>query len=141
MHGTCFVHAEAGGRSRVEELRDCRNKWAHQEQFSFDDAYRVLDTSARLLAAVSALEAAVEASKEELLRLRYDQHLHDQKKQAGSSASRGPSPFQKDDLPAGNLRSRLSHPYDRVVSYGESRARVPSLRRRTPADGPNATAW
>ena len=30
-------HAE---RSLVSELRDVRNKWAHQESFSSDDAYR-----------------------------------------------------------------------------------------------------
>src|SRR5438552_2852116 len=41
-------------RSLVSELRDVRNKWAHQEPFSTDDAYRALDSSARLLAAVSA---------------------------------------------------------------------------------------
>ena len=60
-------------RSLVQELRDWRNKWAHQERFSSDDAYRVLDSSARLLAAVSAPEAAtVEESKAELLRSWYD---------------------------------------------------------------------
>ena len=73
-------------RSLVQELRDWRNKWAHQERFSGDDAYRALDSSARLLAAVSAPEAAaVEASRAELLRLRYDQQLRNQKKQAGGS--------------------------------------------------------
>ncbi len=36
------------------ELRDVRNKWAHQEPFSSDDAYRALDSAARLLTAVSA---------------------------------------------------------------------------------------
>ena len=34
-----------------------RNSWAHQEAFSSDDAYRALDTSARLLTAVSAPQA------------------------------------------------------------------------------------
>src|ERR1700682_1729769 len=29
-------------RSLVSELRDQRNKWAHQEAFSSDDAYRTL---------------------------------------------------------------------------------------------------
>jgi hypothetical protein len=36
-------------RSLVQELRDCRNKWAHQEPFSSDDADRALDSMARLL--------------------------------------------------------------------------------------------
>ena len=34
------------------ELREVRNRWAHQEQFSTDDAYRALDTIERLLAGV-----------------------------------------------------------------------------------------
>ena len=51
------------------ELRDCRNKWAHQEPFSSDDADRALDSAARLLTAVSAPQAdEVEKMKMELLR-------------------------------------------------------------------------
>ena len=41
-------------RSLVSEIRDWRNKWAHQEPFSSDDAYRALDSAGRLLSAVSA---------------------------------------------------------------------------------------
>src|SRR5450759_3827203 len=41
-------------RSLVSELRDFRNRWAHQETFSTDDAYRALDSAARLLVAISA---------------------------------------------------------------------------------------
>src|SRR4051812_21012108 len=41
-------------RSLVSELRDHRNKWAHQEAFSTDDTYRALDSVGRLLTAVSA---------------------------------------------------------------------------------------
>src|SRR5271165_1348696 len=41
-------------RSLVSELRDHRNKWAHQEAFSSDDAYRALDSVGRLLASVAA---------------------------------------------------------------------------------------
>jgi hypothetical protein len=33
-------------RSLVSELRDHRNKWAHQQSFSSDDAYRALDSAA-----------------------------------------------------------------------------------------------
>src|SRR6516164_9155781 len=40
-------------RSLVSELRDHRNKWAHQATFSGDDAYRALDSAGRLLTAVS----------------------------------------------------------------------------------------
>src|ERR1700676_2793401 len=45
-------HAE---RSLVSELRETRNKWAHQETFSTDDAYRALDSMQRLLTAISAV--------------------------------------------------------------------------------------
>src|SRR5207253_344503 len=31
-------------RTYVSELRDVRNRWAHQDVFSTDDAYRALDT-------------------------------------------------------------------------------------------------
>ncbi|KWW97478.1 ATPase AAA [Carbonactinospora thermoautotrophica] len=49
--------------SRVEwnfasELRDTRNRWAHNEPFSADDTYRALDTMERLLTAVGAPEQA-----------------------------------------------------------------------------------
>lgn len=47
-------HAE---RSLVSELREYRNKWAHQQAFSSDDADRALDSAARLLTAISAPEA------------------------------------------------------------------------------------
>lgn len=36
-------------RSLVSELREFRNRWAHQHEFDFDDAYRCLDTAHRLL--------------------------------------------------------------------------------------------
>jgi len=44
-------------RSLVSELRDVRNRWAHQTPFSSDDAYRALDSIGRLLTAISAPEA------------------------------------------------------------------------------------
>src|SRR5262245_15376118 len=44
-------------RSLVSELRDHRNKWAHQEKFTYDDAYRAYDSASRLLAAISAPQA------------------------------------------------------------------------------------
>ncbi len=44
-------------RSMVSELRDFRNRWAHQKTFSSDDAYRVMDSAERLLTAISAPRA------------------------------------------------------------------------------------
>lgn len=45
------------GRSYISELRDIRNKWAHQQAFSDDDAHRALDTMHRLLELIRAPEA------------------------------------------------------------------------------------
>lgn len=73
-------------RSLVSELRDHRNKWAHQASFSSDDAYRVFDSVGRLLAAVSAPEAEdIEKMKMELLRLRFDEQVRGEKRKAGGS--------------------------------------------------------
>lgn len=67
-------------RSLVSELRETRNKWAHQEAFSTDDAYRALDSVQRLLTAVSAVQQAseVERQKQELLRLRFDEQVRNE---------------------------------------------------------------
>jgi hypothetical protein len=60
----------------VSELRDYRNRWAHQQSFSADDAYRAVDSVGRLLAAVSAPEAdGIEKIKTELLRVRFDEQM------------------------------------------------------------------
>ncbi len=69
-------------RTLVSELRTARNRWAHQEAFSTDDAYRVLDSVQRLLTAVSAEEAdELDEQKQELLRIRYDEYSRRKSKQ------------------------------------------------------------
>lgn len=62
-------------RTYVSELREVRNRWAHQKPFSSDDTDRGLDTVVRLLNAVSAApEAAeIERSKQELRRQVYEE--------------------------------------------------------------------
>ena len=73
-------------RSLVQELRDCRNRWAHQEPFSSDDTDRALDSMARLLAAVSAPQAdEVNRMKLELRRLTFDEQVRSEKRKAGGS--------------------------------------------------------
>ena len=74
-------------RSFVGELRGYRNRWAHQEPFSGDDAYRALDTANRLLSAVSAPQAAeVDRLKMELLRVRFDEQTRgERRKKAGTA--------------------------------------------------------
>lgn len=67
--------AELGKSERnvVFELRDWRNRWAHNDAFTVDDAYRTLDSIERLLAAADAREAAeVGAAKSELMRLKFE---------------------------------------------------------------------
>jgi len=60
-------------RTLVSELWDARNRWAHQNPFSTDDAHRALDSAGRLLTAVSAPQAdEIEKAKMELLRVRFD---------------------------------------------------------------------
>lgn len=80
VYGRTLGHAE---RSLVSELREHRNRWAHQEAFTSDDAYRVLDSTSRLLAAVSAPESEeLEKMKMELLRLRFDEQVRAEKRKS-----------------------------------------------------------
>jgi len=73
-------------RSLVSELRDSRNKWAHQQQFSSEDAYRALDSAYRLLTAVSAPQAEeVDRLKADLLRVIMDEQVRNEKRKAGGS--------------------------------------------------------
>jgi len=59
-------------RSYVSELREARNRWAHQNAFTYDDTYRVLDTMIRLLRSVSEKEAdAVDKIAQETMRVRF----------------------------------------------------------------------
>ncbi|MDP9237927.1 MAG: Swt1 family HEPN domain-containing protein [Chloroflexota bacterium] len=74
-------------RTLVSELRTARNKWAHQEAFSTDDAYRTLDSACRLLTAVSAPQAdEIEKMKTELLRLRFDEQVRGEKRKSAGTA-------------------------------------------------------
>ena len=74
-------------RSLVNEILSVRNRWAHQEPFSSDDAYRALDSVERLLSAVSAPESdEVDKMKMELLRLRFDEQVRGEKRRSAGSA-------------------------------------------------------
>src|SRR6202790_2067768 len=74
-------------RSLLSELRDHRNKWAHQQSFSSDDAYRALDSAGRLLTAVSAPQSdEIEKTKMELLRLRFDEQVRGEKRKSAGTA-------------------------------------------------------
>lgn len=74
-------------RSLVSELRECRNKWAHQQAFSSDDAERALDSAARLLTAISAPEAEeVGKMRIELRRLVFDEQMRTEKRRSAGTA-------------------------------------------------------
>lgn len=80
-------HAE---RSLVSELRDMRNKWAHREAFSGNDAHRALDSMARLLSAVSAPEAAeVEQMRMDLMRVQFDEQRRSEMRKASAQPTEG----------------------------------------------------
>ena len=77
-------HAE---RSLVSELREHRNKWAHQQSFSSDDTYRALDSAGRLLTAITAPQAdEIDKMKTELLRLRFDEQVRGEKRKSAGTA-------------------------------------------------------
>jgi hypothetical protein len=60
-------------RSYVSELLDVRNKLSHNENFTYDDAERALDTMRRLLEAVCAKDVAekISAARDTILRTKY----------------------------------------------------------------------
>src|SRR5579883_1782759 len=73
-------------RSLVSELREWRNRWAHQETFSSDDTDRALDSIERLLAALSAPQSEeVRRLKQELRRQMYDEQVRSEKRRLGGS--------------------------------------------------------
>src|SRR5437667_5980932 len=73
-------------RTLVSELREVRNRWAHQNPFSTDDAYRALDSAGRLLTAVSAPQSdEIEKMKTELLRVRFDEQARGERRKAAST--------------------------------------------------------
>ncbi len=84
--------AELGhiGRSYVSELREVRNRWAHQQPFSPDDTYRALDTMSRLLEMVhgQGLEE-LQALSREMLRQRFEAETKRELKKSVVTLSNG----------------------------------------------------
>jgi Swt1-like HEPN/Protein of unknown function (DUF499) len=99
-------------RTYVSELRDVRNRWAHQDKFTTDDAERSLDTMRRLLLAVSAAEAATEVDKmrQDLLRQRFAEQARQSQRKAAIAPIEG--------QPAGGLKPwrELVTPHPDVAS-------------------------
>lgn len=60
-------------RSMVSELREYRNRWAHQVNFDFDDAYRIVDNADRLLLAAGRPSRTISNAKREMLHTEFSQ--------------------------------------------------------------------
>ncbi|MHB1167663.1 MAG: Swt1 family HEPN domain-containing protein, partial [Longimicrobiales bacterium] len=78
-------------RSLLHEIRDIRNRWAHQQNFSSDDAYRALDSMGRLLSAIAAAEEAAELDRQrlDLMRQRFDEQARHERRKASTTAIEG----------------------------------------------------
>ena len=78
-------------RSWVSELMEIRNRWAHNETFTTDQAYRALDTAGLLLNACNAGELAteVERMRQELLRTRFPEEERSVRKRQARAATEG----------------------------------------------------
>ena len=125
-------------KNLVFELRDTRNRWAHEHSFSSDDTYRALDSMERMLQTVSAGEVAIELGKHkmEVMRLKLaDQTRHDSKRRAKNATEGNPaeglSPWRDivephEDVASGNYQNAefaadLYHVYTKIASeeYGD----------------------
>ena len=63
-------------RSLVSELREFRNRWAHQQQFTLRDTYRCIDGIERLLRSVGSGSAdEADLLRKETLKLLHDDEL------------------------------------------------------------------
>ena len=100
-------------RRYASELRDWRNKWAHQKPFSDDDVVRALDTAVRLLSAVSATteSGAVEKLKLDLQRSLYDRRMRERNRtdyqQPAGQALTGLTPWRDVVKPHRDVSSGL----------------------------------
>ena len=103
-------------RSLVSELREWRNKWAHQNAFSSDDVLRVMDSAERLLKSVGGAEQAarIERDRKELLRLIFDEQLRSEQRKKKTrpletTAASGLAPWREviephDDVASGRYQ-------------------------------------
>lgn len=78
-------------RSLVSELRETRNQWAHQKPFSTNDTLRALDSTARLLNAISASaeHAEVEKMRMDLLRLQFEEMRRNEMRKSSFQPTEG----------------------------------------------------
>jgi hypothetical protein len=78
-------------RSLVSELRELRNRWAHQAEFSDDDLYRLIDSTFRLLRAVSASDLILRqlaGLKLDVLRDMFSRQIEEERARANARRDR-----------------------------------------------------
>jgi predicted AAA+ superfamily ATPase len=120
--------------SRVEqsfatELRDARNRWAHNDAFSADDTSRTLDTAERLLTATGATTQADEVRRIRLdhQRASFEQETRRivrQRETAADLAGRGLKPWREvlpphEDVATGNFSASEFAADLHMVAHGE----------------------
>ena len=78
-------------RSMVSELRDVRNRWAHNEPFNTNDSIRALDSIERLLNAVSAADAAQQVGqmRMDVMRSMFDEQRRSEMRKKAFQATEG----------------------------------------------------
>jgi len=88
VFGQCLGQSE---RSLTSELRQVRNQWAHNEQFSSNDAIRALDSMERLLSAVSAGDKAAEVGqmRMDLMRVVFDEQRRSEMRKRSFQPTQG----------------------------------------------------
>jgi hypothetical protein len=81
----------AAERGYTSELREARNRWAHQDAFNSDDTARVLDTAERLLKAINAAEqvATVTNLRRELQRQVFEEQARSERRKDASKPTEG----------------------------------------------------
>ena len=79
------------GRSYVSELREVRNRWAHQQPFNADDTFRSLDTMTRLLEMTGAPgQDEMRELGREMLRQRFEAETQRELKESAARSQTGP---------------------------------------------------
>jgi len=125
-------------RSLVSEIRETRNRWAHQEPFDDDDLDRALDSIGRLLKAVSAGPEAerVHEAKHRLRRKRYAT-------ETPTISSGAPAPAVS-HTPGANVADRADFLMHRGVAYrqeGDFGKAVADFEEAIGINRENAEAW
>lgn len=78
------------GRSYVSELREVRNRWAHQQPFSPEDTFRALDTMTRLLEMTGGQgKEALSELSHEMLRQRFEKETQRELKRSAAETQTG----------------------------------------------------